>query len=113
MARLYADENVPLPVVVELRILGHDVLTAVEAGQANLLIPDDAVLAFASTENRAILTLNRKHFIRLHNQSSDHAGIIVCTFDVDFIGQAARINAAISGTNQIARQLMRINRPST
>jgi len=27
MARLYADENFPLPVVEELRQLGHDVLT--------------------------------------------------------------------------------------
>jgi Domain of unknown function (DUF5615) len=35
MASLYADEDFPLPVVVDLRNLGHDVLTAHEAGQAN------------------------------------------------------------------------------
>jgi uncharacterized protein DUF5615 len=34
MARLYADENFPLPVVEELRRLGHDVLTIYETGQA-------------------------------------------------------------------------------
>ena len=112
MARFYADENFPLPVVTELRRLGHDVLTAIEADQANKLIPDDAVLVFASAENRAILTLNRKHFIRLHSQSSDHAGIVVCTFDVDFAGQAARIDAAINATPQITRQLIRVNRPA-
>ena len=112
MARLYADENFPLPVITELRRLGHDVLTAIEAGQANQLIPDEAVLAFASAENRAVLTLNRKHFIRLHSQSSDHAGIIVCTFDADFAGQAARLDTAINTTPQIARQLLRVNRPS-
>ncbi len=46
MARLYSNENFPLPVVVELRRLGHDVLTVQEAGKANQEIPDDEVLAF-------------------------------------------------------------------
>lgn len=32
MARLYADENFPFPVVVCLRALGHDVLTTNDAG---------------------------------------------------------------------------------
>jgi hypothetical protein len=35
VAALYADENFPLEVVEALRRLGHDVLTALEAGQAN------------------------------------------------------------------------------
>ena len=30
MARLYADENFPLPIVELLRIFGHDVLTTEE-----------------------------------------------------------------------------------
>jgi hypothetical protein len=34
MARLYANENFPFPVVEELRRLGHDVLTTLEAGNA-------------------------------------------------------------------------------
>lgn len=34
MARLYANENFPLPVVTELRRLGHDVLTVRESGKA-------------------------------------------------------------------------------
>ena len=34
MVRLYANENLPLPVVEELRLLGHDVLTIQETGQA-------------------------------------------------------------------------------
>ncbi len=41
MARLYADENFSLPVVEQLRQLGHDVLTCQEAGQADQGIPDD------------------------------------------------------------------------
>jgi hypothetical protein len=40
MARLYADEDFPFPVVERLRQLGHDVLTAFEAGQANQGIGD-------------------------------------------------------------------------
>ncbi len=34
MARLLADENFPLPVVEELRRLGHEVLTLRDIGQA-------------------------------------------------------------------------------
>jgi Domain of unknown function (DUF5615) len=44
MARLYADEQYPYPVVEYLRILGHDVLTVQEAGQANQKISDPDVL---------------------------------------------------------------------
>ena len=35
MARLYANENFPFPVVEELRKLGHDVLTIQETGKAD------------------------------------------------------------------------------
>ncbi len=34
MARIYANENFPLPVVEELRRLGHDVVTSLESGNA-------------------------------------------------------------------------------
>jgi hypothetical protein len=59
MPRLYANENFPLPVVTELRRLGHEVLTIVETGQAGQAVPDEQVLAFAIVEGRAVLTLNR------------------------------------------------------
>lgn len=39
MARLYADENFPLPVVEALQRLGHDVRTTHEAGQSEQAIP--------------------------------------------------------------------------
>ena len=83
MPRLYANENLPLSVVAALRQLGHDVLTTMESGKAGQAIADDAVLAFATTEQRVLVTLNRKHFIRLHTLQPDHAGIVVCTFDLD------------------------------
>ena len=110
MARLYSNENFPLPVVDELRRLGHDVLTIQGAAQANQAISDEAVLAFAHSEGRRLLTLNRKHFIRLHNQQTAHSGIIACTFDPDFDALASRIHIAIQGQPQLAGQLIRINR---
>jgi predicted nuclease of predicted toxin-antitoxin system len=59
MVSLYSNENFPKRVVDELRRLGHDVLTSYEAGLANQKIPDDQVLQFAISQNRAVLTLNR------------------------------------------------------
>ena len=56
MARLYSNENFPLPAVQELRSLGHDVLTSQDAGKAQQSIPDEDVLAFASEQGRALLT---------------------------------------------------------
>jgi len=34
MAKLYSNENFPIPVVVEPRALGHDVVTIQERGRA-------------------------------------------------------------------------------
>ena len=109
--RLYADENFPLPVVVELRRLGHDVLTTLEAGRAGASVPDEEVLAFALSDGRVVLTLNRRHFVRLHSQHPEHAGIIVCSFDADFGGQARRINMAIGDREALRGTLLRVNRP--
>jgi hypothetical protein len=111
MAQLYANENFPLPVVVELRRLGHDVLTTYESGRAGIAIPDDEVLAFSVAEKRVLLTINRKHFIRLHRQKPDHIGIVVCTFDLDFAALAQRIHDALVTQSDLNGQLIRINRP--
>jgi hypothetical protein len=111
MANLYSNENFPLPVVEELRRLGHDVLTIQEMGKAGQAVPDEAVLDFAIEAGRALLTLNRKHFIWLHQERPNHAGLIVCTFDPDFIGQAGRIHATIEKAAELSGQLIRVNRP--
>jgi len=112
VARLYANENFPLPVVEELRRLGHDVLTIQETGQAGQAVPDEDVLAFAVADHRAVLTLNRKHFIRLHYAQPNHSGIIVCTVDPDFIGQASRIHVAVESQAQLDGELICVNRPA-
>src|ERR1035441_9111622 len=53
MARFYSNENFPLLTVVKLRELGHEVVTALEAGNANQRIADEAVLAYARSGGRA------------------------------------------------------------
>ena len=58
MADCYANENFPLPAVAALRRLGHNLLTTYESGKAGQAIPDEEVLAFASSESRIVLTLN-------------------------------------------------------
>ncbi len=88
--------------------LGHDVLTAKAAGNANLGIPDEEVLAFAVSQNRAVLTRNRRHFIRLHRLDPNHAGIVVCTEYLNFERLATRINEAIS---ILKGKLIKINLP--
>lgn len=98
MARFYSDENFPAPVSAALRRLGHDVLTIQEAGGGNQGIEDEAVLEFARSHERILVSINRKHFIQLHTLKPDHCGIIVCTFDPDFIGQAHRIHIAHEST---------------
>lgn len=112
MALLYSNENFPMPVVEELRRLGHDVVSIQERGRANEGTPDDEVLSLAIGEERAVLTINRKDFMRLHRKSDQHAGIIVCTYDPDYPAQAARIHAAIDVCPDLHGQLIRVNRPS-
>ena len=75
--------------------------------------PDDIVLKMALADGRAILTLNRKHFVQLHAKQPAHAGIVVCTFDPDFEGQAQRIHDALKSPPQLTGQLIRVNRPTT
>ena len=110
MARLYANENFPRQVVEVLRTLGHDVLTVQEAGERAR--SDEEVLDFAIRDDRAVLTINRKHFIRLHRQGAGHRGIIVCTFDPDFAGQAHRLSNVISQETPLTGKLIRVNRPT-
>jgi hypothetical protein len=112
MAALYADEDFPFPVVKVLRTAGHDVLTVLEDGRASLGVGDSLVLARGTQLGRAVLTKNRRDYVRLHLANSAHAGVIVCTEDVDFDAPAARIHAAVSAVPLIAGQLIRVNRPN-
>jgi predicted nuclease of predicted toxin-antitoxin system len=109
-ARLYSNENFPLPVVEALRRLGHDVLTTHDTGKSNAGVPDEEVLRYAAENGRAVLTHNRQDFIRLHRQNPGHAGIIVCTDNPDFPALAARVHAELQKLDSLAGQLVRVNR---
>ena len=110
MARLYSNENFPLPTVEALRRLGHDVLTSLEAGRANQKISDSEVLAFSINEGRALITLNRRHFVKLHDLTAAHKGIVVCTVDASFENQASRVHSAITAFESLDGKLVRVNR---
>jgi hypothetical protein len=112
VARFYADEDFPRPVVEALRLLGHDVLSVQEAGQAEKKIPDAPVSGFAHAHNRAVLTYNRRDFINLHEQSTDHSGVIVCTRDPNTAELALRIHDAIAQLRDLRGQLVRTDRPN-
>jgi hypothetical protein len=111
MAAFYANENFPFGVVQQLRMLGHDVVTVAEAGNSGQRIPDQQVLEYAIAHHRAVLTINRRDFIRLHLSSTQHTGIVVCTQDADTAGQAQRIDEAVRDEPSLAGQLIRVNRP--
>ena len=110
MARLYTNEKFPIQCTKHLRAFGHDVLTIQESGNAGISMPDDEVLAFACNDNRILVSMNRKHFIRLHLQSNDHCGIIVCNYNPDYEDLAKRIHAVIETTNELSKQLFRVHR---
>lgn len=65
MARLFFDHNVPFRLVSLLRVTGHDILLAREAGAARST--DDAVLLSSVRANRVLVTHNRRDFRLLHD----------------------------------------------
>ena len=109
MARIYANENMPLPVVLALKELGHDVLTTTDAGKAGIAESDESVLDFSIKEKRILITLNRKHFIRLHKKVPEHYGIIVCSFDINFPWLANKVDKLLQ-KQLIHGLLLRVNR---
>src|SRR3954465_2588242 len=111
MAHLLADENFPWPVVIELRRLGHDAADMEGVGLAHRGISDAVVLDIATRERRAVLTLDRGDFYRLHRSRDTHGGIVACTQDVNWVRMAARIDAAISAIDALTGQYIRVTRP--
>ena len=111
MARLYADEDFSYPTVEVSRFLGHDVVTAQEAGEGGQGRTDDEVLAFAVANERAVVTFNRRHFIRLHYKAGSHFGIIVCSRDSDNAALADRVDKSAAAWPDLRNRLLRVNRP--
>lgn len=77
--KLLLDEMVHEPLGTALRSEGFDVITVKEAGKRN--IPDLELLEYATSEQRAVVSFNIKHFEALaaqwFKQGKNHFGIIV------------------------------------
>lgn len=110
MAAILADENFPLPIVAFLRTFGHDVVTVRELNLDNRRTPGPVVFDKAQELNRAILTHNHRHFLHLHRERPDHAGIISCTLDPDRQAFAKRIDAAVGAQVTLRGQLLCVTR---
>jgi predicted nuclease of predicted toxin-antitoxin system len=62
--RLYLDRHIMGRLAVDLRGRGYDVARTEEVGKDTA--PDEEQVAFATAENRAILTFNIRDFAPLH-----------------------------------------------
>jgi predicted nuclease of predicted toxin-antitoxin system len=109
VARFYADEQFPRRVVELLRDLGNDVLTVQEAERRRNSDPE--VLDFATSDDRAVITLNRKNFFKLHRLNQSHGGIIACTDDQDRERLANNIHNAVQELESLAGMEIRVRKP--
>ncbi len=81
-----------------------------EDGRAKESFPNEDVLSAAAEFQQAVLTLNRKHFVRMKFESSPHTGIVSRTFGPDFEGQARRIHEAASDHVSLEGEPIPVNR---
>jgi len=110
MHKLLADENFPFPCVELLRKKGHDILTMLELKLDEQAIPDEEVLKIATDKKRAVITLNRKDFKKLHRVNQSHSGIVICKLDIDFEALAQRIHDKIVTYERLSGQLISITK---
>lgn len=108
-AKVYLDEDVSALVATLLRARGFDVLTTYEADMPGR--DDSDQLAYASASHRCIITHNRVHFERLHNEclaaGQTHHGIIVASRRSPY--EVARRLAALLNTltaDELENQLL-------
>jgi hypothetical protein len=74
--RLYLDEDsMDKALVAGLRARGVDVLTTREARMTER--PDDAHLAFATSQGRVLYSFNVGDYCRLHAGGGSHSGLIL------------------------------------
>src|SRR5580692_1247056 len=77
---LLLDEMFSYDIAEQLRAKGYDAISVV-ADPALVGLPDDQVLAYASTQGRALVTANIKDFVPLDGRyravGQSHAGLIL------------------------------------
>ena len=104
---LYADEDFAFPADEELRVRGHDVLTAQEDGQTAM--PDAVILARAFALGRVVSTHKRRHYVRLHHRRAAQVGILIASQDSDPRALASRIDGKLASLSP-GRWCCRLNR---
>ena len=72
---------------------------------------DSNICQTATVLGRAILTNDRRDYMRLHRLNPNHPGIIICTYDTDSDRLARRIHAAIVANEPLDGKLIRVTRP--
>lgn len=92
-AKLYVDEDASQEAVVSaLRRKGIDVLTAYDAGREGRT--DEDHLRYATTQGRAVYSLNVSDFTRIHTEflsrGEEHAGMIMIPRQRYAIGEKIR-----------------------
>ena len=112
--KLLIDEDSQAKVLVQLlRKAGHDVVTVNEIGLVGQ--PDPVILAYAKQNNRVLLTHNCQDFKLLHQQDSNHPGILLVYRDADFSKNMSRQNIVQAITNleaasiSLSNQLFSLN----
>jgi len=109
MTKLYLDEDCSDKRLKKALIkLGYDVQTTPEAG--NIGKDDKAQLIYAISQNRAIVTHNRKDFLRIHKETPNHSGIIICTQNPNNQQLAEKINEKIINRDELTNLLLRVNK---
>jgi len=100
-------------VIKLLQDLGHNAVSAKDMGKDNQNIPDERVLEYATLQERAVITFNRKNFFKLHPSNSQHDGIIACTYDPEQDRLARNIDQAVNAENgDLKQKLIRVYRPN-
>jgi hypothetical protein len=106
---LLLDEMLSDAIAQQLRAVGHDVV-AVVADAALVSLPDEQILAHATSAGRALVTANIKDFMPLDGQyraaGQSHAGLILVSTkafpqDRSFVGAIAGALAALLDADQI------------
>ena len=72
--RLLLDENVSPAIVRSLAKAGHDVYHARDRGLTGQ--PDQVIWRRAIDENRVLVTINARHFVRLAEREELHGGLM-------------------------------------
>jgi predicted nuclease of predicted toxin-antitoxin system len=111
VASLLADECLSNAVIDGLRRAGHDVLTVRELGLAYVGTPDETVMQRAIELNRTVLTMDERHYRRLHRVQPVHSGIVVFNDDGDRAALVARLDQAIGQHLPLDGRVLHVPRP--